>query len=276
MNQLISYAQNYEDIMLYRALKGVKKGFYIDIGAAWPDFHSVTKLFYKKGWSGINIEPNPLFYKELESKRNRDINLSCAIGEKGNAKFYILENTGLSTLKKQIYDEHINNGFLGKEHQVQVKSISAIWENHVHKNQNVHFLKWDIEGSEYSAIKGCDWNKYRPWIVVVEATEPNKQKENHYKWESIILKQDYLFAYADGLNRFYVAAEHDEILEHFKYPPNVFDNFIQIDKLILQNDLHNIKNSISWKITSPLRKMKKIVLNFLKNIFLVSEKEDLC
>jgi hypothetical protein len=65
---------------------------------------------------------------------------------------------------------------------------------------------------------------------------------------------------------FYVAAEHDEILEHFKYPPNVFDNFIQIDKLILQNDLHNIKNSISWKITSPLRKMRKIVFKFLKTL----------
>jgi len=54
----VSYAQNYEDVMLWRALKHIENGFYIDVGAAWPSEHSVTKLFYDEGWRGINIEPN--------------------------------------------------------------------------------------------------------------------------------------------------------------------------------------------------------------------------
>ena len=29
----ISYAQNFEDVMLWRALKHISEGFYIDIGA---------------------------------------------------------------------------------------------------------------------------------------------------------------------------------------------------------------------------------------------------
>lgn len=53
----ISYAQNYEDVMLHRALKGVEKGFYIDVGANDPVQYSVTKAFYERGWRGINIEP---------------------------------------------------------------------------------------------------------------------------------------------------------------------------------------------------------------------------
>ena len=55
----LSYAQFLEDIQLYRALKEIKNGFYIDVGANHPLDHSVTKLFYEKGWSGINIEPSP-------------------------------------------------------------------------------------------------------------------------------------------------------------------------------------------------------------------------
>ena len=55
----ISFAQNFEDVMLWRALKHVDGGFYIDVGAAWSDVHSVTKAFYDKDWHGINIEPNP-------------------------------------------------------------------------------------------------------------------------------------------------------------------------------------------------------------------------
>src|SRR5438876_9312099 len=59
---LISYAQNFEDVMLGRVFAGRKTGFYVDVGAADPVNLSVTKWFYDLGWSGLNIEPNrPLF-----------------------------------------------------------------------------------------------------------------------------------------------------------------------------------------------------------------------
>ena len=44
-----------------------------------------------------------------------------------------------------------------------------------------------------------DWNQFRPWIVVIEATLPNSQIECHEEWEEIITSAGYLFAYADGL-----------------------------------------------------------------------------
>ena len=53
----VSYAQNFEDVMLWRALRHVESGFYIDVGAAHPDDYSVTRAFYDRGWSGINVEP---------------------------------------------------------------------------------------------------------------------------------------------------------------------------------------------------------------------------
>ena len=52
-----SYSEYYEDIILYLLLFDIKKGFYIDVGAFDPIKVSVTKLFYLKGWNGINIEP---------------------------------------------------------------------------------------------------------------------------------------------------------------------------------------------------------------------------
>ena len=33
----ISYAQNYEDVILWRALRDVEQGFYVDVGAADPE-----------------------------------------------------------------------------------------------------------------------------------------------------------------------------------------------------------------------------------------------
>jgi lipopolysaccharide transport system ATP-binding protein len=57
--RFISYAQNNEDVLLWRALGHVQDGFYIDVGANDPVEHSVTRAFYDAGWHGINIEPLP-------------------------------------------------------------------------------------------------------------------------------------------------------------------------------------------------------------------------
>ena len=40
-----------------------------------------------------------------------------------------------------------------------------------------------------------------------------------------LVAHDYVFAYFDGLNRYYVAAEHDELLAALRVQPNVLDGF---------------------------------------------------
>ena len=76
----VSYAQNFEDVLLWRALGGVTDGFYIDVGAAHPDIDSVTRAFYDRGWSGINIEPTPEYSLRLAAARPRDVNLRLVLG----------------------------------------------------------------------------------------------------------------------------------------------------------------------------------------------------
>ena len=41
----ISYAQNFEDVLLWRALGTVERGFFIDVGAQHPDQDTVTPAF---------------------------------------------------------------------------------------------------------------------------------------------------------------------------------------------------------------------------------------
>ncbi len=226
----ISYAQNHEDVMLWRALKHVAHGFYIDVGAAWPEKHSVTKAFYERGWRGINIEPNQELNRQLQVCRPNDKNLSFAIGDRECVlAMSFLGDTGLSTLDDSIAAMHSQTGWSSCRQDVQVSTLAAIWEQYVPVGQPVHFLKVDVEGFEEAALRGNDWSKLRPWIVVVEATLPMSQIEAHESWEPILLNANYHFAYADGLNRFYVAGECPELLPFFKYPPNVFDDFIVSD-----------------------------------------------
>lgn len=269
----ISYAQNFEDVMLWRALKDIENGFYIDVGAAWPENDSVTKAFYDHNWKGINIEPNPSFIDQYTLKRPKDINLQVAVSnETGIAKLFFIDDTGLSSLDKKIAESHANKGFEASPSEVKLTTLADICKEHA-QERNIHFLKVDVEGFEKNVLMSNDWNKYRPWIVLVEATLPLSQEENHQEWESILLDSEYSFAYADGLNRFYVSREHDELLSSFKYPPNVFDEFTlakQVEAEVKAGEaegrtkdaLHHydmVTHSLSWKITEPLRYLLKSI-----------------
>lgn len=53
----ISYAQNFEDVMLWRALGHVPKGTYIDVSAQPPMIDPVGKAFHELGWRRIHAEP---------------------------------------------------------------------------------------------------------------------------------------------------------------------------------------------------------------------------
>ena len=223
----ISYSQNFEDVVLWRALGQVANGFYIDVGAWSPNLHSITRAFYQHGWCGINIEPNAEYHQQLQQHRPRDCNLQLAVGaQAGFETMHIVADTGLSTLDETIAQQHQQAGWSLECRQVQVCTIEAIWCEHVPAAQPVHFLSVDVEGLETAVLRGLDWQRHRPWVVLVEATWPNSQIESHQAWEPILLAAGYRFAYADGLNRFYVAAEHAQLLSAFKHPPNVFDAFV--------------------------------------------------
>ena len=226
----ISYAQNYEDVMLRRAFKDIKKGFYIDVGANDPVIDSVTKAFYDSGWHGINIEPVADWFNKLQEARPNDTNLKLACGaRKGQNTIYDVVGTGLSTMDKSIADKHANDlDFEIKEEKIEVDSLTNICKQYA--NQDIHFLKIDVEGFELQALKGLDLKKIRPWVIVIEATLPNSQIEDYEKWESILINGQYHFVYFDGLNRYYVASEHSELDNSFNIPPNYFDFFRRVSE----------------------------------------------
>jgi FkbM family methyltransferase len=222
----ISYAQNFEDVMLWRALKHIDQGFYIDVGANDPDQDSVTKAFYERGWRGINVEPVPQWFERLEKERPRDINLQLALGaEPGEIMIYEIPDTGLSTAEKKFAEQHeAERGYQSRMLSVKMDTLSRVCER-FHLSP-IHFLKIDVEGAEKAVLQGADFGKTRPWIVLVEATFPNSVEESYSDWEPLLLNAGYEYAYFDGLNRYYVADEHENLKAAFKTQPNVFDQFV--------------------------------------------------
>jgi FkbM family methyltransferase len=230
---LVSFAQNQEDILLWRALQHVSNGFYIDVGAADPSDLSVTRLFYDRGWHGINLEPEAEYFAALSKARPHDINLRLAAGrEAASLTFHKVDHTGLSTFDAGIAQKHREAGWTVAEESVEVLTLAEICRRH-RPHGPIHFLKIDVEGSEGEVLAGADFKAFRPWIVLVEATLPLSQEESYAHWEPMLTGNGYHFVWFDGLNRFYVADEMRESLEpHFHTPPNVFDGFESAPQLL--------------------------------------------
>ena len=52
---------------------------------------------------------------------------------------------------------------------------------------DIHFMVIDTEGTEADVLAGLDLTRWRPWILVVEATHPRTPTPSHEAWEPDLL-----------------------------------------------------------------------------------------
>jgi FkbM family methyltransferase len=221
----LSYAQNFEDLLLDRVFRNRAEGVYIDVGASDPVRYSVTLKFHLRGWRGVNVEPSPLLFAALAQARPGDVNLNVAAGAAAaEATLYHCDVPELSTLDAGVAAALRGAGRTFEELVVPVRTLAQISREHCGDRQ-VDFLKIDAEGWEAQVLAGTDFTRLRPRVLVVEAVRPNTSEPAYEGWEPALVACGFAFAYFDGLNRFYVRAEDRALLTHFKTPIGVFDGF---------------------------------------------------
>lgn len=177
------YSQHGEDRIIYNAFQHMgyfrdgKLPSYIDVGAHHPYFISNTALFHRLGCRGVNVEANPVLFKEFLKERSDDINLCFGIGAKaGKFPFYVCEIEGLSTFQKEniAYNEHLVEHDTGRKEnfaveeiiEVEVRTLPSIVEEYC-GGKWPDFMSIDIEGMEYETLKICDLTN-GPKLIAVE------------------------------------------------------------------------------------------------------------
>ncbi len=219
-DRLISFAQQAEDVVLWRAFRDQPCGFYVDVGAHDPVQDSVTKLFYDRGWRGISIEPQVAHFERLRQERPRDINLNLAVAERAGRRLLheVPASSGLTTFDGELaafYRDVLHHDVVDRD--VEVESLQTIVDRHA--TEVIDFLKVDVEGSEADVLGSLDWSRTRPRAVLVEATRPAE-------WEPLLFGAGYQKALHDGLNNFYVRAEESAALSApLSVPANVTDDY---------------------------------------------------
>jgi FkbM family methyltransferase len=168
----ISYSQCGEDRIVDYIfhLRGIHSPTFLDIGAFDPFHLSNTALFYRRGCTGINVEPNPALIAKFREARPRDINLGIAVGPRGVLDFYVMEDPTLSTLSRE---EALNLESKGKKLskviQIEVLPLAEIIDRHA-GGIFPDFLSMDVEGFEIQILREVSL-KAGPKVICIETAE---------------------------------------------------------------------------------------------------------
>lgn len=164
-----SYSQSGEDCIvdfLLGAL-GVRQPVYLDIGAHDPFYLSNTALFYQKGCSGINIEPDPVLYEKIRKERGRDACLNCGVSTESNseANFFVMS---IPTLNTFLEEEARRLEESGAAKINDILKIPLLDINEIFANLVPNFVSLDVEGMDFQILQGIDFKRFRPDVFCVE------------------------------------------------------------------------------------------------------------
>lgn len=194
-----TFSQYSEDILVDSILGCKASGTYVDVGANDPEKFNNTARFYRKGWHGINIEPNPLLLNRFRATRQRDINLNIGIGRtRSTLPFFTIDPNTLSTFDHAAVEQATKQGYrLASTNDIDVLPLCDVLDEHV-AGAAIDFLSVDVEGFEMEVLGSNDWGRHRPKVVMIEV---NRAVE---EIQSFMIDHGYTDVFSNGTNTIYI------------------------------------------------------------------------
>lgn len=169
------------------------KGVFIDIGAARPDYLSVSAYYRTLGWRVIGIEPNPQFYELHKSRGYEVYQFACGDRDEDNVDFNVVDSHGAQYENGEVSFESFSSLGLKDSYaklsgkldtktiKVNLRRLSTLLQKDIPGVQRVDILSVDVEGWELEVLNGLDLSKHRPGIIIAENLFKEKKYEDHLK-----------------------------------------------------------------------------------------------
>jgi len=166
-----SYAQCGEDLIVDFVLKALKirAPFYLDVGAGDPVRLSNTYLFYRRGLSGVCVEPNPELCARFRRRRPRDRCLNVGIGPADQVlPFHVLDPPTLSTFSAEEARRFAaeEGARVVRVLDVPLLPLQSLCAQHCPATPD--FVSLDTEGLELEVLQSVDFQRFRPAVLCVE------------------------------------------------------------------------------------------------------------
>ena len=161
-----------------------RKRTIIDVGAAQPEYLSISAGFRREGWKVIAVEPNPTFCAAHRAKGYKIHQYACSDRDQDNVDFTLVDSHGAGYHGGEVSNESFSSlgidGNFAELYEgardrtsishihVNVRKLDTILREHESAVKRVDILAVDVEGWEIKVVDGFSLENYRPKVVILE------------------------------------------------------------------------------------------------------------
>jgi len=164
------FSQVGQSALVDKLLSGRRGGFFVECGAADGESYSNSLLFeLERNWTGLLIEANPSYHRDLLDKNRRAYVLSSCLSTERRPMTVELQPAGvLGGIANKMHPSHVERIGDRKRPEVVVNcfplnSIMASLDV-----SHVDYLSLDVEGPELEILRTIDWSRLRIDVITVE------------------------------------------------------------------------------------------------------------
>ncbi len=204
----LSYAQRFEDFHLWRCFGDSRTA---STSTSAPGIRSTTtsrsRSIWRAGAASRSSRTRRSPHSAARCARAIISSKDCAARRAGEATLYLQrEFHGLSTtIAEHARGAEKEVGRTAEAVTLPMTTLAALCEQHA--PATFEFLKVDVEGAEADVLRGADFSRFRPKVIVVEAIKPLSLEPAWDEWEPLLARHGYAYVWDDELNRYYVAEE---------------------------------------------------------------------
>lgn len=157
-----------------------RRRIFVDVGAARPDYLSISARFREQGWRVIGIEPNPDFAQRHEELGYEIYRYACGTEDRDDASFQVVDShstpyeggevsyESFSALSIKPAYAALKPNLDSRTIHVKLRRLDTILGEHAPEVDQIDVLSADVEGWELEVLAGLNLARYRPKVMVLE------------------------------------------------------------------------------------------------------------
>ena len=179
-----SYSQFGEDLIIFDLLTemSVQGASYLDIGAGDPQISSNSYLFYREGFTGVLVAPDPVLAAEIRAMRPNDTVLNAGIeiaSDVAEAAYEFADKDNGSATSLAGHAKFVEETGVGgiRQSVESIEKLSSLNLNDVITNYFTEcpdLISINAEGRELQILKTLDFEKYNPAVFCVRTHRPDR------------------------------------------------------------------------------------------------------
>jgi len=245
------YSSQYkqDEILESTIFKGFRNGFFVDIGAHNGVTINNTLYFEKYNkWTGINVEPLPNAFAELQKNRPNCTNYNCAISNvNGTSDFIMATGPEMLSGLQEYYDPRHLCGLdwhIGQEDgSRQIVKVQTTRLEDIINVPHVHLLSIDVEGAEFEVIKSINFEKVFIDVIIFE----NNYSDNSIVIVDYLSKLNYLQFNKSHKSDIFMVHKDSQFIIGFQSRTYYYNNdYSKPIDLIIDKDNNVVVNSLYW------------------------------